>query len=481
MGIAIGNWLGGRLADRYDPKRILPTLYFVSAVLTFTILLLNTYSAGWDRPDGVGWPYWVALNVFVIFFLPACALGTISPVVAKLALDQGWSTGSTVGNVYAWGTAGSIIGTFLTGFVLIEAFGIRQIVATVAFILIAIGMTLAIWWRRSVVGMGVATILMAVLSVFAFADTSWAIEQGLNLNLRPDTSQLVYYDETNYFTIAIYDESSDVRVIVLDDLIHGYVNTKDPTIVEYDYVEIYAALTERLVEGKASFETLTIGGGGYVFPRYLELVYPEAHSDVIEIDPKVKEAAEAAFLLPPDDETTITSYIGDARNVISDLVDEGRTEVYDIVYLDAFNDFSVPFHLTTFEFNEQVDGLLAPDGFYVVNLIDIFDDDHGKFLGAFVTTAKETWENVYILGTGERSPTGFRETFIVVATDEQLDLADLGERPGFYEVAVALVASWEGSEMDFNMTNLMRHGRRIVLTDNWAPVDNLVSGLYTTP
>ena len=481
-GIAIGNWLGGRLADRYDPKRVLPTLYFVSAMLTFSILILNNYSAGWDRPDALSWPYWVAFNVFVIFFLPACALGTISPVVAKLALDQGWSTGATVGNVYAWGTAGAIVGTFLTGFVLVETFGTRQIVAAVAFVLIGIGLGLAIWWRKSVVGMTVAAVFMIALSVFAFADTSWAVDQGIALNLRQDFSEVIYHAESNYFEINVYEDDRDnVRVFALDDLVHGYVNTVDPTILEYDYAHVYAALTEGIMDGSGTVATLTIGGGGYVFPRYLEVVYPGSRTHVIELDPKVKEAAEIAFLLPPEDQTSIESYLGDARNAISDFVRSTDSRNYEIVYLDAFNDFSVPHHLTTFEFNEQVKSLMIDDGVYIVNLIDIFTDDYGKFLAAFVATARETWSNVYVIGTSEDSPTGLRETFVVAASDTPMDLADLGEQAGSYQEDMALVASWEGDDMSFEMRNLMRHGRQLVLTDNFAPVDNLVSGLYTAP
>ena len=192
----------------------------------------------------------------------------------------------------------------------------------------------------------------------------------------------------------------------------------------------------------------------------------------------MKEAAQAAFFLPPDNETSIDTYIGDARNVIADLVGTGEFSDYDIVYLDAFNDYSVPFHLTTFEFNEQVKSLLADDGIYIQNLIDIFANTHGRFIGAYIATLHETFDYVYVFGTAEQSPTGGRETFIVAAANHPLDAADIGERSGDYETEMTLVAMWEENEQDFVMKNMMRHDRAVILTDNYAPVDNLVSGLY---
>ena len=34
---------------------------------------------------------------------------------------------------------------------------------------------------------------------------------------------------------------------------------------------------------------------------------------------------------------------------------------YDLIFGDAFNDFSVPWHLTTQEFNEKIKKMMTPD------------------------------------------------------------------------------------------------------------------------
>ena len=67
--------------------------------------------------------------------MPAVWLGTISPVVAKQALDRGLATGRTVGSIYAWGTAGCIAGTFITGYSLIAAIGTVPVIWAVGGLL----------------------------------------------------------------------------------------------------------------------------------------------------------------------------------------------------------------------------------------------------------------------------------------------------------------------------------------------------------
>ena len=76
----------------------------------------------------LSWPYRVLLVTTLVFFLPSVSMGTVSPVVAKLAVDRlkrFKRTGTAIGQVYAWGMVGSILGTFLTGFYLIDLSGPR--------------------------------------------------------------------------------------------------------------------------------------------------------------------------------------------------------------------------------------------------------------------------------------------------------------------------------------------------------------------
>lgn len=144
----------------------------------------------------------------------------------------------------------------------------------------------------------------------------------------------------------------------------------------------YREAVERLYRQSRQIGTLFLGGGGFVFPRWIESMFPhEPLIHVAELDPGVKAAVQAKMGLLPDGETRVQTTIGDARNFVEDrvrwnaeAVKRGEKPVlYDFVYGDAFNDFSVPWHLTTKEFSEKIASLLHPtEGIYQVNLIDIY-------------------------------------------------------------------------------------------------------------
>ena len=101
-----------------------------------------------------------------------------------------------------------------------------------------------------------------------------------------------YYKESDYFTIKLSkatgsDEKTKLETLILDNLIHSYVDLDNPLHVEYEYERIYADVLKWRFKQDGAFKSLTIGGGGYTFPRYMEITYPKAHIDVAEIDPQV--------------------------------------------------------------------------------------------------------------------------------------------------------------------------------------------------
>jgi predicted membrane-bound spermidine synthase len=136
-GMSLGNYLGGRLADRRASLRLLGILFLAGGLVSMGILAGATF--GVPLPDA--WPILLRILVLTaaLFFLPSMLLGTITPVVVKLALQDLTKTGRTVGRIYAAGAAGSILGTFATGFVLISAFDTHTIVGGVVVVLLVLG------------------------------------------------------------------------------------------------------------------------------------------------------------------------------------------------------------------------------------------------------------------------------------------------------------------------------------------------------
>jgi spermidine synthase len=482
-GMSLGNYLGGWLADQLRPRRLLAWQCIASSAGSLTILWLHPLMGVELRPDNIPWPLWILGCVLATFFLPACLLGTIAPVAAKMVVETAERTGAAVGKVYAWGALGSIAGTLLTGFVFINLMGTQAVVCSIAGALSAAGVLL--YLGEGAWGFATACtwlLVVATISVPACGRSAWARRAGLRIGVRDDKLDEVRY-ESNYYTIVVRDgDDPDTKVLVLDSLIHSYVPLDDPTRLEYDYERIYASITDGLVSTARPLSAMFIGGGGFVFPVYLEAVYDCERIDVAEIDPKVKWTAQHELTLPPDDETTIVTHLMDARNYVQDRLRQNDSAndpmLYDFIYGDAFNDFSVPYHLTTKEFNEGVNRLLKPGGVYMINIIDIYREGLGGFLGAYVATALETFPNVYVYSSSPEGPTDSRDTFVIACSKVPLDLEAQGASDGFFEPSGAPFAWAEGAGRGGEMETVLRRARGITLTDDYVPVDNLLAPVF---
>ena len=179
-GITIGNYIGGRIADRFSARRALSVLFVTASMACVTTIVLNNLVGNWIWVSQFSWPVRVFTHVSLVFLLPSLLLGTISPVVAKMALDKGLQTGRTVGDIYAWGAAGSIAGTFTAGYYLIAAMGTIAIIWTVGAILLLMGI---LYWLKCW-PIYAWLIIFASASTMAMAPTDWAQNTGTALALR---------------------------------------------------------------------------------------------------------------------------------------------------------------------------------------------------------------------------------------------------------------------------------------------------------
>jgi tetratricopeptide (TPR) repeat protein/predicted membrane-bound spermidine synthase len=472
-GITAGNYLGGRIADRFPVRKALAVLLGISSACCVLIVVLNNLIGEWLWLWKLSWPAHVLTHVFLLFMLPSTLLGTISPVVAKMALDQGLPAGRTVGDIYAFGAAGSIAGTFLSGFYLISTMGTIAIIWSIGAVLLV--MAIFYWYRLwvlylwaaifiALMTMGIAPLKQPDGAASSFAlNTAWS----LALRERPNPT-IIYEDESQYFYISVRRVSNvpDKRSFIQDKLIHSILIMGDILNLQYSYEQIYAAVTHLLSRDKNKLSVFAIGGGGYVFPRYIEKVWPGSRVDVAEIDPRVTEAAILAFGL--DKNTSINTFPMDARNYVDKLLQKkqtgGQIPRYDFIYEDAINDYSVPYQLTTKEFNDKIAQILTDDGVYMINLIDTYHT--GLFLGAILRTVEQTFPYVYVVTEHMRQ--SIRGTFVVIAAKQKINLEGLSS-----EKPVAKLNLWifNNSEIE----TFKEKGHRLVLTDDYAPVENLLA------
>ena len=447
-GISLGNYLGGKIADHHASKQLLGSLILLAGLLSLAILAIDWVG----RFPTQDWPLVLEILFItgILFFLPSIILGMVSPLVAKLAVRDLASTGSTVGKIYSVGALGSIIGTFATGFFLISWLGTHMIVITVAIVLAGLGILLMVSGRT---GWLLASLLLA----------SWS----LMVILRPVWLEGPCTRETNYFCIRVSEttwQDETLVVLRLDRLVHSYSSPDNPTHLKYIYEKIYAEATQYQADKSDSLRTLFVGGGGYTLPRYIEALYPDSEIDVIEIDPGVTRIAYDRLGLDPA--TEIQTFNEDARIFLEREPDTG----YNLIFGDAFNDFSVPYHLTTDEFNQRVRAWLAPGGLYVVNIID---GPSGEFLRSYVHTLQQTFQYVYLVPSNEEWRESVRSTFVIIAIDEALQIADLvqGSTGSDNRLLTNLLSEPQTSAV-------LDEGRKVLLTDDFAPVDQMLAPVF---
>ncbi|MCX7837841.1 MAG: fused MFS/spermidine synthase [Anaerolineae bacterium] len=448
-GISLGNYLGGRLADRWASLRFLGAVYLLAAITSFFILWVDRIG----RVTPNDWPIVAEILVLTtaMFFVPCTILGMISPIVAKLAVSDLATTGSTVGKIYAAGALGSIVGTFATGFVLISWFGTYTIVIGVALLLGALGIVFLLGARWQAAALALLVII---------GGATLAINQGWNKG--PCAR------ETNYYCIKVYNDNvggEPIRLLVLDHLVHSYVSLTDPTTLIYGYEKIYAEMAQYRARTKSPPDVLMIGGGGYTFARYMKAVYPETAMHVIEIDPGVTEFAYAELALKP--EWNILTWNEDARTFFA----RPPSRKYDLILGDAFNHYSVPYHLTTKEFNERVREWLTDDGLYVVNIID---GPYGEFVRAYFHTLRQTFKHVYLVVGNYAWREVSRSFFVLISTDKPMDLATLAScDAGDGDTLTMRLLAGDGE-----INRLLTEAPLITLTDQYAPVDQMLASVF---
>jgi spermidine synthase len=478
-GMSLGNYLGGRLADTArDLRARVAALFFASAAAALSILWLNAWAGNSLFLMGLSWPVRILAHMSWAFLLPATVLGTISPMIAKLAIERSTQTGRAIGTLYAWNAIGSIAGTFLTGFYLTAWMGSVRIIVSMALLLALLGLGYACASRRArarrapvAASVGTLFFLAAFLLATLPGAHIAAAARALKLRDAPAEANALYFAETQYqiLTVTAEEGNPSHRAFYQDKLRHSEVDLSDWNDLKYPYMRIYEALVNQHAgKNNHPVRLLLLGGGGYVFPNYLSRARPGSDIVVVEIDPGVTRAAQEAFGLPKDAPMEIHHL--DARNYIADALRRNRAQPgavppFDFIICDSVSDYSVPYQLTTREFLQQVRQLLKPDGIYIMNLIDAYD------VGGFMNAVAQTFAAVFphrgaVSAIEELGP---RNTTVFIGANQPLQLDTLASH-------ATRPADFTGRALtEENFDDLRARNGECLLTDDFAPVENLLA------
>ncbi len=354
IAMALGNVWGGRLADKSpSPDRLYGRL-LLAAVWIALIPFAGRYLIG-----GISlllaafvtknFLIWAALFAcLAVFAFPCVLLGTVTPSLVKYAVNSLDSNGRTVGELNALNTIGSIIGTFLPTFVTIPSVGTAVTFLIFSGVLACISILYFLSLRKNMVKCVLSLVLILALgltsSTFSFA--FW--EKDITLE-----------DESIYNYLQV--KETDSSVILSTNVLFGVqsILMKDARLtgMYYDYA-LAAPLMAGIAEDKPG-DILILGLGTGTFAKYCSEYFPGCSIEGVEIDEKIANLATEYFELP--DSVQVSVYDGRSYLAASD-------KKYDVIMVDAYQDITIPFQMSSKEFFTEVADHLNPYGVMVVNM-----------------------------------------------------------------------------------------------------------------
>jgi len=461
--LSSGYYLGGKLADRKPFLQTLSILIFGAGVLVLALPTFAPPVMDFMVRLNLGERYSPLLAVVILLGPPSVLLGMVSPYAIRLAARTVEAVGVASGNLYALSTFGSIVGTFLTVFVLIPEFGVNKIIIIVGVCLLVVAF----------LGLGVRLKVVVLLILIALPLAA-PYMVGRRLTVAAYTLALgdtIFETDTPYHHIVVADAyapsfGSIVRYLIMDDNLHSAMDLKNSnrTIFQYtDYFHLGFLVNPNMTR------VLFIGGGGFTGPKAFLGDYQHVQVDV-EVDAEVISVAEQYFNVNPHN-PRLHIYNNDGRIFL-----QKTNETYDLVVLDAYSRSYVPFHLMTMEFFKELAAHLTANGIVISNLISGISSDADQLLTAEINTMNTVFPNVYsfaVEGTAYPSP----QNVILLATLSTTHLtgSDLEKLASGLTVKVPSLPS----EAENYFTSAPDGS--IILTDNYAPVETLLSPLTGQP
>ena len=369
IAMALGNIYGGRKVDKNpNPDRLYGRIIFaaiwialipvvgkyvilgISGLLVFTIntnfLVIAAFAA-----------------CMIIFVFPLFLLGTVTPSLVKYTVDSLDDSGKIVGNLNASNTIGSIIGTFVPTFVSIPAVGTSITFLIFAGILLVLAIVYFASSRIFVKKVPIAMVIFILCCIFGHSG-SFAFWQ----------SHLTVEDESIYNYLQV--KENDDRIILSTNVLFGvqsvYQKEKRLTGMYYDYA-MAAPYMAGIYEKDRPLDVLILGMGTGTYATQCKRYFGEMNVEGVEIDQKITDLAHEYFDLP--DSVPVATYDGRAfLNALSSErwekdgafgTEDGK---YDVIMVDAYQDITIPFQMSTVEFFTLVKDHLRSDGVMVVNM-----------------------------------------------------------------------------------------------------------------
>lgn len=448
IAMALGNIYGGKSADKSpNPDKLYGRILIaavwialipvagkyivlgISALLIFTVnnnfLIIAAFCA-----------------CMVIFVFPLFLLGTVTPSLAKYSVSSLDDSGRTVGTLGAFNTIGSIIGTFVPTFVTIPAVGTSITFLIFAGILIVLSVIYFVSSRVGYKKIIISGVIFVSCCVFGHGD-SFAFWQ----------KDLTYEGESiyNYLQVSEDDKQVSLSTNVLFGVQSVYMKDDTLTGLYYDY----AMAAPLMVPDKNpdSMEVLILGMGTGTYATQCRKYFGDMNIEGVEIDEKITKLSRKYFALP--DDINVTTYDGRAFLNASD-------RKYDVIMVDAYQDITIPFQMSSVEFFRLVKSHLNENGVMVVNM-NMRGNDDGDINQYLADTISSVFGNVYTVEVDN-------------STNRELFASDNNDMMGVLNDNISGI---KDADLRFMMNKvrdnsiIAYNAGKLIMTDDNAPVELL--------
>lgn len=447
IAMALGNIYGGKSADKSpNPDKLYGRILIaavwialipvagkyivlgISALLIFTVnnnfLIIAAFCA-----------------CMVIFVFPLFLLGTVTPSLAKYSVSSLDDSGRTVGTLGAFNTIGSIIGTFVPTFVTIPAVGTSITFLIFAGILIVLSVIYFVSSRVGYKKIIISGVIFVACCVFGHGD-SFAFWQ----------KDLTYEGESiyNYLQVSEDDKQVSLSTNVLFGVQSVYMKDDTLTGLYYDY----AMAAPLMVPDKNpdSMEVLILGMGTGTYATQCRKYFGDMNIEGVEIDEKITKLSRKYFALP--DDINVTTYDGRAFLNASD-------RKYDVIMVDAYQDITIPFQMSSVEFFRLVKSHLNENGVMVVNM-NMRGNDDGDINQYLADTISSVFGNVYTVEVDN-------------STNRELFASDNNDMISVFNDNISGI---KDADLRFMMNkvrdnSIAYNAGKLIMTDDNAPVELL--------
>lgn len=263
---------------------------------------------------------------------------------------------------------------------------------------------------------------------------------------------LTYEGESIYNYLQVSE--TDRQVVLSTNVLFGvqslYMKEGGLTGMYYDYAMAAPLMVpDKPVE---DMNVLILGMGTGTYATQCRKYFGDMNIEGVEIDEKITELSREYFSLPED--VKVTTY--DGRAFL-----QAVETTYDVIMVDAYQDITIPFQMSSVEFFTMVKDHLKDGGVMVVNM-NMHGNKEGDINQYLADTIANVFDNVYsvdVAGSTNRELFASQHSdMIEVLSDHVENLSDAGLQNMMWRVADNSVAYAAGDYL---------------MTDDKAPVELL--------